>query len=251
VYTKTQSDTALDLIANAGDVYTKAAVDTALALTATTDNPVFTGYITTNYLKLLGVPTTSALVNTSKAYIFHPNRIQFAISSLDSPIVGQTVLTLDNDNVTISRDLYNTRKYTGQDAFFYGDITTSTNLYVQGNVDVYGTSNDATQTALDLKANADNADITGYITTNNLKLLGVPTTSMFVDNSKGLLVHPNSIRLAISSLATPLTTESVIVADNISVVLNRDVYCTKKLTGECFLFVRHYGVNQSQRSRKC
>ena len=85
VYTKTQSDTALALKANAADVYTKAAVDTALALTAPTDNPVFTGYITTNNLKLLGVPTTSAFVDTSKGSLTHPNSIRLAICFCGHP----------------------------------------------------------------------------------------------------------------------------------------------------------------------
>jgi hypothetical protein len=75
---------------------------------------------------LLGVPTNPAFVgvDTSKAYIFHPNRLQFAIS-LDTPVAGETALTVDNTNVTFGRDIYNTKKYTGQDAFFYGHYDTN------------------------------------------------------------------------------------------------------------------------------
>ena len=143
VYTKTLNDASFALKANVADVYTKAAVDTALALRATTDNAVFTGYITTNNLKLLGVPNTStvAYVNTSKGLIIHPNSIRLAISSLDTPLTTESVISADNTSVVLNRDVYCIKKLIGQDAFFWSDITASTNLNVQGNLDVYGTTN--------------------------------------------------------------------------------------------------------------
>ena len=132
----------------------------------------------------------------------------------------------------------------------YTKTQSDSSLALKANVsDVY--SKTLVDSFLALKANANNADITGYIKTNNLKLLGVPTTSSTYDNSKGLLIHPNGIRLAISSLDTPLTGESVIVADNTSVVLNREYLLHKKADwAKCLLLGRHYGINKSQRSRK-
>ena len=111
-------------------------------------------------------------------------------------------------------------KYIGQDAFFYGDITTLTNLHVQGNVDVYGTSNfngpvnftgaisglppalgldnvahtapsdlplsNAATTAVALKANLENPDFSGNIRINKCQI-GVSNSatvqSLYVNGS--------------------------------------------------------------------
>ena len=106
-YNKTEINTSLGLLAPISTTYTKTQVDNALILKANANNADITGYIRTNNLKMLGVLTNSALapIDTSTGFIIHPNRFRFAISNLDIPVAGEAVLTLDNTNITVGRDI--------------------------------------------------------------------------------------------------------------------------------------------------
>ena len=88
---------------------------------------------------MLGVSNTSTFSDNSKGHIIHPNRLYFPISSSDTPASGEFPIIVDNATVTLNRDTYCTQKLFGGDAYFYGDVTSTTNIHIQ-NMGVFGVS---------------------------------------------------------------------------------------------------------------
>ena len=163
-------------------------------------------------------------VGSDRGRIVHSNKIEFGIAASGFPTPFSVYMSMyqssganaifANANLTVQGNLTLTGTTTGITSTMVGlgncNNTTDANKPIST----------ATQSALSLKANANNAEITGYIQTNQLKLLGVPDAY----GGSGNIIHPSILKFAISSNAIPTFGETVITVDNNSISLGQDVY---------------------------